>query len=133
MTRRANDTQRAVTLAGVERSDRRQTRPSRQQRSVPRSRTGPGVGVDASAPACAESLEGVHEGGRMHALELVSTRGQHLDRAQRAPKARVFDAVEHRRQSSGAFGVTTASFVVRKAWMGGEQHRHKRDASVDHR
>jgi hypothetical protein len=69
----------------------------------------------------------------VHALEFVSTRGQHLDRPQRVAHPGVVDPVEHRRQPSGTFGVTTAGLVIGKAWMGGEQHGHRRDASVDHR
>ena len=133
MARRPHHTQRAVALAGVERGDRRQTRACRQQRGVPRTWARAGIGVDTPAAACAESLEGLDEGGRVHPLELLSTRGQHLDRAQRVADSGVPDAVEHRRQSSRAFGMTTAGFVVGKARMGGEQHRHRHDASVDHR
>ena len=128
--RRSHRTERRVPFAPTQCVDSGEPRPGRQRGRPPGARARVRVGVETTAAAGADLLDAIEVRGRVHALEILTRRGDRLERNQRVDVGVTLHTRQHGLQSFGPFGVSRAGQVLEVRGMGTEQHGHVCDATV---
>ena len=132
MTGRTNGAEGARGAASVERLDRGEAGPGREQRGVERGGRGRGVGIDPPTASGARPLYQIDLGRAVHAGQLGPRRRSRTAEHQRLHEVGSAHTIEDRLEPSRPLRMTSTWVVVEVALMGAEEdgHRAKEGTSV---